>query len=191
MLRVLSLLFALIATSCTSSRMTLAPGMTPSTPPQIEYVSSDLGNAAVFAASEARFGPPFLALGPEWPSSPVRYFEEGNGVQCVSVGPPASSDEFAIKRPIRLGERYSCLTTSFRVIRCFERCRAAVIERTSGLVGSISGASRSYIYVHDCIGVLAFSQRDISTSGIPLDAALLRSAVGILSNNSYPNCRHY
>jgi hypothetical protein len=163
----------------------------PAAAPQIEYVSSDLLHASGFAADAVRTGPNPMALGPAWPSSPARYFESGEGVQCVSIGPPGITDEYAIKRPIKEGERYSCLGTSFQVIRCLAACQAAVIQRMSRMSGpSNSGTLTSYMYVHDCLGVLAFSQNGNLTEGIPLDAELLRGEVGILAHTDYPACRH-
>lgn len=186
-----SFLLLLILASCASSWTARASEVAPVADRQIEYVSADLRYAASFTATGARFGDPFLALSPVEPSSPTRYFTLGDGIQCASVGPSEDTDEFAIKRPIRDGERYNCLRTSFRVVRCFEGCRAAVIERVSRLSGPSSrGSLTSYMYVHDCRGVLAFSVVEDMTEGIPFEAALLRGEVGILADRNYPNCRH-
>jgi hypothetical protein len=152
----------------------------------IVYISGDLQHVAVFSPTSARFGPR-LALGTDWPSSPARYFEPSEHVQCVSVGPPGNPPgntvEFAIKRPIRAGERYRCLTTSFRVIRCFDRCRAAVIEIVSQLGGHARGTLTSHMYVDACLGVVVISSfADNLTEGIPHEAPLLRGRVGILAD---------
>lgn len=140
----------------------------------IVYISGDLQHVAVFSPDSARFGPR-LALGTDWGSSPARYFEPSAHVRCVSVGPPGNTIEFAIKRPLRAGDRYRCLTTSFRVTRCFDRCRAAVIE--------IRATLTSYMYVDACLGVVAIdSFADDLAEGIPHEVPLLRGRFGILAD---------
>lgn len=189
MLRACAIAVLLLA-SCASSQPAATHLSTPPSGQDIIYVSSDLRHAAFFSQELARFGPR-LALSADWPSSPARYFETGDRVQCVSVGPPGNTEEFAIKRPIRAGETYTCLTTSFRVTRCFEDCRAAVIERVSQVGGHSRGALTSNMYVDSCRGVLIFGYSIDLTEGIPLHAPLLRGAVGILADPEYPNCSRF
>src|SRR5688572_10570049 len=79
------------------------------------YLSSDLAHVAVFSKQRTRFGPTDLAIAnPEWPSSPATYFETSEGVQCLSIGDPAISSQYAVKRPIKMGEKYNCFHTLFR-----------------------------------------------------------------------------
>jgi hypothetical protein len=155
---------------------------------EIKYVSSDLSRVAVFSKERARFGPR-LALSPVWGSSPVRYFDTGDDVQCVSIGPPGNTEEFAVKRPIKAQESYKCLTTSFRVIHCFEACRAAVVERVSQVGGHARGTLKSYMYIDGCAGIMAFSSSRNLIKGIPADAEWLRGAVGILADPDPSECR--
>jgi hypothetical protein len=124
---------------------------------------------------------------PERPPPPARYFEPTEGVQCVSIGRSGDSTDYAIKRPIRANDRYRCLTTSFRVIRCFADCQTAVIEREWRL-GDGDGTLKSYMLVDACLGVLAFSETNDFAEGIPHDAEWLRGRVGILADPLYPEC---
>lgn len=129
---------------------------------------------------------PVLEFLPERPPPPVRYFEPSEGVQCASIGNSEPTTDFAIKRPIRADERYRCGMTSFRVSRCFDNCRAAIVQIEAQLVNN--GTRTSYMYVDNCRGVLVFSQIDDLTEGIPLNAEWLRGEVGILAHRDYPNC---
>jgi hypothetical protein len=157
---------------------------------EIVYVSADLSNTIVFSGDRARFGPDLALADPTWPSSFVRSFESPQHVQCVSIGPEGNTIEFAIKRPIANGERFTCRKSVFRVTRCFGNCRAAIIEAETPLVGRNSEQSlRRYLYVDDCRGVLAISQEADLKNGIPLDAPWLQGQVGILSNKQFPACQ--
>ena len=161
-----------------------APGQAPSAPnsgQKITYISSDLRHVAIFSAESARFGPR-LALSEDWPSSPARYLQLHDGVQCVSVGRPGNTDEFAVKRPIRIGERYACLSTFFKVTHCYEGCQAAVIQRVSKLGANRAGTLKDYMYVDRCLGVLAFSSSEDLRKGIPPYGPWLRGTVGILAD---------
>ncbi|HEX8064524.1 MAG TPA: hypothetical protein VF535_15085 [Allosphingosinicella sp.] len=178
--------FVLLTLSILSSNGTGATAAEPEF--EVRYVSSDLDNVAVFSADSARIGPD-LAAYEVWPSSPARYFETMNHVQCVSIGGSRGTIEYAIKRPIKPGDQYKCLKTSFRVIRCFGGCRAAVVERIYPLGGYAKrGTVKTYLYVDSCSGVLAFSQKTSLTEGIPLDAPWLRGKVGILADKGNPGC---
>lgn len=156
----------------------------------IRYVSSDLRHVAVFSKDSARFGPR-LALSPDWGSSPARYLDSPDGVRCVSVGRPGNTEEFAVKRPLKAQESYKCLTTAFRVVHCFEGCRAAVVERVSQAGGHARGTRRSHMYVDGCAGVVAFSSAGNLIEAIPAQAELLRGKVGILADRDRPDCRGY
>lgn len=192
MLRPLSALcLALIFPGCASlqgdkSAAALHPGASG----EIKYLSMDLAHAAVFSAGAARFGPADLTLsGGAWPSSPATYVAPAEDIQCLSVGPAGSDVQYAVKRPITRGDEYRCMGTGFRVVKCFESCRAAVIERRVPLRGSgPPGTLTSYMYVDGCLGVIAFSQEDDFSSGAPLDAEWLRGDVGILAARDYPSC---
>lgn len=158
----------------------------------IRYVSTDLGHVLVFTRTGARFGD-LMALSPgAWPTRPAEIVAAGEGVQCISIGPPelSSSVQIAIKRPLRAGERYSCLGATFRVIRCFEDCRAALIEAPwRGEENSRRrDALKSYLYVDSCRGLLAYSVVRSMTDAMPLSAMWLRGDVGILADPRYPAC---
>jgi hypothetical protein len=152
---------------------------------EIVYASADLRHVIVFAPDRVEFAPP-LDFRPDSRFVPPRYFEQSEGVRCVSLGPPGNSIEYAIKRPIRADERYQCGTTSFRVARCFGDCQAAVIEVTDR-----RGVVTSHLYVNRCLGVLAFSQSGDLSEGIPLEAEWLQGAFGILADPQYPHCRSF
>ena len=159
---------------------------------EIVYLSSDLANVAVFSKSKTRSGPTDLTISnPDYPSSPAAQFETDDGVQCWSIGPSETSDEYAVKRPIKLGEQYSCLRTNFRVLECFNECKAAIIEMDRPYSGEQPGAYRSYMYVEDCRGLLIIGRASDLREGIPLDAEWLRGEVGILSHPNYPKCRSF
>ena len=182
------IIFAVLLTSCGLHQPRLMRESTAAPATEITYVSTDLRHVAVFSGSSARFGPA-LALSAVWPVSPSRHFNTPDNIQCVSVGPLGNTEDFAIKRPIKAGDTYSCLTTSFRVSRCFEDCRAAVVERNAQLSGVGGDTLKSYMYVDSCLGVLIFSQSGNLAEAIPLNAEWLRGDVGILADPSYPRCR--
>jgi hypothetical protein len=153
------------------------------------YVSTDMASVIVFKGKEVKFGP-FFALSPvAWAPSIASYVSPADDVQCVSMGPRDNSEEFAIKRPIRVADHYKCRRTKFVVLRCFMNCRSAVVRMERPLGEGAPGTLTSYLYVDDCLGVTAFSQIKDFTAGIPIDAPWLRSSVGVLANNSYPRCR--
>ena len=151
---------------------------------EILYLSSDLAHAAIFSKDTAYFGPADLTF-----PSPAKYLKTNIGVQCVSVGKSGMSIEYAVKRPLTAGESYSCLGTKFRVIRCFEKCKAAIIEMDRALSGGQSGAYHSYMYVDNCRGMLILGVVSDLQNGIPLNAEWLRGEVGILAHPEYPKCR--
>jgi hypothetical protein len=127
-----------------------------------------------------------LSFLPQYPPDATRYLQPTEGVQCVSIGAPGNTDDYAIKRPLRAGDRYQCMMTSFRVVQCFEDCRAAVIQREVRLPDDRTRSSS--FYVRNCSGIIAFSNTADMTRGIPFDALLLMGSVGILANPAYPDC---
>jgi hypothetical protein len=159
---------------------------------EIVYLSSDFTNVAIFSRERTRFGPPDLTIAnPVWPSSITKYFETGDGVQCISVGESELSIEYAVKRPLMVGEQYSCLRTTFKVTQCFYECRAAIIEIDRPLSGGKSGTYQSYMYLDNCRGVIILSVINDFSKGIPLNAEWLRGEVGILAHPDYPKCRPF
>lgn len=153
------------------------------------YISTDLDSVIIFEKGKVRFGP-FLAISAAaWGSSAASYISPSDNIQCVTMGPRDGSVEFAIKRPIHAGDHYKCGRTTFVVTRCFMDCRSAVVLVESGLSGGRPGTLKSYMYVDDCLGMVAYSQLEDFTTGIPLDAPWLRSGVGVLASHSYPKCR--
>ena len=182
---------ALVLASCaTAQHGTPAARLEPAQ--DIRYVSSDLCHVLVFSGAGARFGD-LSALSPGiWPTQPAEIVPAGGGVQCISIGPPGSSNtvEIAIKRPLRTGDRYSCLRASFRVIRCFEDCRAAVVEVQSPGGGNDPRRDplKSYLYVDSCRGLLAYSGTGNLAEAMPLNAMWLRGDVGVLADRHHPGC---
>jgi len=159
---------------------------------EIIYLSSDLAHVAVFSKKSTRFGPTDLTVvNPEWPASPARHFITDDRVQCVSIGSSETSDEYAIKRPIKSGEQYSCLRTKFRVAQCFNDCKAAIIEIDRPYSGNKPGTYTSYMYVDNCRGALILSEVNDLSQGIPLNAEWLRGEIGILADPDYPKCRSF
>jgi hypothetical protein len=138
-----------------------------------------------FASDGYRDGPPLCYL-PECPPSPIRRLGPSKGVQCISVGGPGNTIEHAVRRPITAGDRYQCLGTSFRVLRCLDRCNGAVIQQerraTNGRV------QISSMYVERCRGVVAFSHHEDMPAGIPFDSQMLRGEVGILAPDKDQGC---
>lgn len=184
--------FALILGSCASAQPSGAPAARLEPARDIRYVSTDLGHVLVFTRAGARFGD-LLALSPGiWPTNPVDIVPAGEGVQCVSIGPPelSSSVLIAIKRPLRAGDRYRCLDATFRVIRCFEDCRAAVVGALWRGEGNSprDDSLKSYLYVDSCRGLLAYSVVRDMTDAMPLSAMWLRGDVGILADPRSPAC---
>jgi hypothetical protein len=156
----------------------------------IVYLSLDLSSAATFSKIEARFGPADLTVGhPIWESSPAKYITTADGVQCISIGEPESSIEFAVKRPLRRGENYICLRTKFRVVQCFYECKAVIIEMNRSLSGGRSGTYQSYMYLDNCRGALILSEANDFSKGIPVNAEWLRGEIGILAHPDYKKCR--
>lgn len=152
---------------------------------EIKYISTDLAHAVFFSIRAARLGPNDLTISPPMP---LRYLRNGN-VRCISVGPVGKSIEYAVERPLKAGAHYHCGETSFTVTQCFDNCRAAVILRETSLHGNSEGSFlRSYMYVDSCVGVLVLNSSRDPSSGIPLDAELLRGPVGILAGDDYPKC---
>jgi hypothetical protein len=186
LIRSLAVLSLLSACSSLTRSDTLSTPSSVSTS-EITYESADLRHVIVFAEDGAHFGPP-LEFSPETPPPPTRFIEPGSGIRCVSIGLPGNTDDFAIQRPIRLGRRYQCGTTRFEVIRCFENCRAAVIEREWRAAAN-QPSQKTYMYVDSCAGVVAFSQSNDLSVGIPPDAEFLRGPVGILADRNHEHCR--
>jgi hypothetical protein len=152
---------------------------------EIVYLSSDLSNIAIFSKGKTRFGPTDLTIAnPEWPAFPAVNLETSDGVQCLSVGEPEIATQYAVKRPLKAGERYRCLKTNFRVTQCFDECRAAIIEIDRG-------AYQSHMYVDNCQGMIILSEVHDLSAGIPLSAKWLRGQVGILAHPDYPKCRPF
>jgi hypothetical protein len=186
-----STVFALLLASCVAQQPR-AGGALPPLAEDIIYVSTDLGRIAVFTKNSARFGSDLAVSDVAWPSSPAKYLDIDNNTKCVSIGPEFNTIEFAIKRPIRMEERYSCFKTKFRVAQCFSDCRAAVVEREYPLPGLNNRETmKSYFYVDSCLGVLAFSRDNGLEDAIPHNAEWLRGSVGILADKDYPSCSRF
>jgi hypothetical protein len=186
----LSALGLLVLASCAAPQPVLR-STTAQLPEEIRYVSSDLENAMVFSKGSARAGSIFAYSPGIWPSDPTRDVQTEDNVQCLSMGNEGSSLEFAIRRPIKAGDHYTCLRSAFRVIRCFADCRAAIIEVDTPLGGGAQDTLKSYMYVDACVGVPVFSQVADLAEGIPLSAVWLRGNVGILADPTYPKCNFY
>lgn len=157
---------------------------------EIRYVSSDLARVLVFSKQGARLGDTMAIYQGSEPSDKIVKFNTNDNVECISIGSSGNTVEYAIKRPLKPGDRYRCLKTTFLVARCFQYCNAAVIkiEAPFGGISPTAGRLTSYMYVDECVGVLVFSQDKDLANGIPLDAAWLRGTVGILASKNYPEC---
>jgi hypothetical protein len=187
-------LLALSLISCASPGSVERHAAMASAATEIRYLSLDHARAFVFSGRTARSGgieayaPPSPIV--PYPSSPMREFRTADNARCVSVGPPGNTIEFAVRHPIRAGDRYSCLGSTFEVTHCTDGCRSAIIRVELARAPDI-GPLRSQMYVDSCRGVLIFSDTGDLTQGVPLDARLLRDPVGILADPDYPACNWY
>lgn len=154
----------------------------------VNYVSADNKFAMTFSDNGAKSGYIDVLQEGADPETPLKRLPDADGVACVSVGWAGNSEQFAIKRPITNGQSYKCLETTFKVERCFERCSTAIVKRDTPLTGGRKGTLPSYMLVDRCSGMLALSPFKDMANGIPLDAVLLRGAVGILADKSSPGC---
>jgi hypothetical protein len=157
---------------------------------EIRYVSADLSRMGVFYKGGARLGSP-PGVSAIWPPAPTREIDLDESIRCLSVGTPGNSVEFAIKRPIRIGQQYQCLETSFRVSKCFDYCKAAIIEVVRLASGNLAGTYKDSMYVDSCRGVIILGTLSDLSEGVPLNAEWLQGEVGILSDPTYPNCRRF
>ena len=156
---------------------------------EIQYVSTDLRHVMIIANETARIGDELALSAKVWPSVPAQRIHGLNGVECLSLGSGGNTVEFAIRRPIKAGDRYSCLRSSFTVTRCFEECEAAVIEVERPLTGLDNrGTRKAYLYVDSCRGLLVASEVADLAKGIPVDAVWLRGEVGALADLDNPKC---
>lgn len=124
------------------------------------------------------------------PPYPMREFRTADGVRCVTVGPPGITDQYAVRRPMRAGDRYACLGSTFEVTHCTDNCRSAIIAVATSRAPGLDPI-RSQMYVDSCRGLLIWSDTGDLMQGVPLDAFLLRDPVGILANPDYPACNWY
>lgn len=154
---------------------------------EVRYISSDSRFAMVVGKTTARAGPIEALDQGRWPDYPKRDIQAG-GIQCVSVGPPGNTEEYAVKRPLKLGETYKCEGASFKVEHCFEQCMSAIVKREAPLTGNRSGTLPTYMLVDRCAGIIAISPMKELTPSIPLDALILRESVGILADRG-SECR--
>lgn len=196
MLGRLSLLLTLFLISCATQTPVGTHGRTSHDATEIRYVSLDLAHVMVFSGSTARSGgleayavPVPSPLLPNT-SYPMRAFRTADNVQCVSVGLSGDTDEYAVRRPIRTGDRYTCLGTSFEVTHCTDDCRSAIIRVERPRAPDI-GPFRTQLYVDSCRGLLIESDTGDLSESVPLDARLLRDPVGILADPSYPECNWF
>lgn len=185
--KILIAILAFIQTSCSDQdSFTISP--LPRYPTRIMYISSDLSNAVSFSDNNVRFGIPGL---PEvlWSTFELTRAETQDGLQCISTSVGNRTIDYAIRRPLNLGDEYSCRETTFRVVQCFNECRSAIVEidRTIRESGN-PGIFRASMLVDACRGVLIISEAPHLTDGIPLKAALLQGSLGILASSRYSEC---
>lgn len=155
---------------------------------EIVYTSLDLRHSIAFAQDGVRFGPP-MEYRPEFPPGEARYIRGEDGVHCVSIGIPGNTTNYAIKRPIKAGERYRCDRTSFWVVRCFEHCRSAIIEYNSR--ADAFKEPEGHLYVNNCVGVIAISQGSKLKKDLPIGTPVLRNNAGILAHPDFPECNAF
>lgn len=188
----LCFLLLLVLGSCATHHVRSEYGEQLPSAEEIVYLSGDREHVAVFSKERTRFGFTSLVISNrEWPSYPAAYLPKKDGVHCLSVGSRGDSDEYAIKRPLREGELYKCLATTFRVSQCFDECRAAIIEIDRPLSGSHEGTLKNFMYVDNCRGVIILAGMSDLSKGVPLNAEWLQGEVGILPDPTYPNCRRF
>ncbi|HVQ06842.1 MAG TPA: hypothetical protein VMS43_00255 [Allosphingosinicella sp.] len=193
MLGKLAPFLALILISCATPQSVGRRAAASGAAEEIRYLSLDHTRVIVFSGRTGRSGgiEAYVSLPTDvTPPSLMREFRTADAVRCVSLGPPGNTIEFAVRRPIRVGDRYACLGTSFEVTHCTDNCRSAIIrvERSSG---PDIEPSRSQMYVDRCRGLLIWSDTGDLMQGVPLDAFLLRDPVGILADPDYPACNWY
>lgn len=184
-----ALLLACALISCTKLKSTSDDTKTRVIEHSVNYVSTDLRFAMSFKNGSAIIGP-LVVLRDDHSPFPLKFIGHNPQMKCLSVGPEGNTDEFALKRPIVLGDRYKCLKTSFIVETCFENCKSAVLRRETPISNGI-GTLTAYMLVNQCRGMTAFSQVGDLRNGIPLDAVVLRGNAGILSTTITPRCDMY
>jgi hypothetical protein len=176
--------------ACAAAQPPTAPMSTFEPAQDIRYISTDLGSVLVFSRRGTRFGDLNALFPGLWPSHRAELIEPEDGVRCLLIGPRESGVELAIKRPIRTGDHYRCIRSSFRVTRCFNDCQAAIVEVEAPASGNDSTRSplKHSMYVDRCLGMLAYSVVGDMEHGMSLGAMWLRGRVGVLADPRQSGC---
>ncbi|CAN5244499.1 hypothetical protein BH10PSE14_BH10PSE14_11700 [soil metagenome] len=161
---------------------------------QAVYLSIDYAHVMVFTEHDFRTGDLHALLEGLYSNVPAKSLRLPGGISCISIGHSGSSEEFAIKRPIKLGEKYQCLGSIFTVQKCFQDCKSAVVFREivpSGPPRSDGLKIPSYMLVDECRGMVALNYTNDFSAGIPHNSLLLRGDMGILNTKSLSACERY
>ncbi|MEG3145519.1 hypothetical protein U1839_12735 [Sphingomonas sp. RT2P30] len=161
---------------------------------QAVYISIDYAHVMVFAEHAFRTGDLHALMEGLYPNVPAKSLQLPGGISCFSIGYPGISEEFAIKRPIKLGEKYQCRGSIFTVQKCFQDCKSAVIFREiipSGPPRSDGAKVPSYMLVDECRGMVALNYTNDLSASIPHNSLLLRGEMGIFNTKRLSACEHY
>lgn len=152
----------------------------------IRYVSFDRSRVSSFHSNEARVGVPWALEGVA-PLSPVRYLELGASLSCISIGPTSGSLQLAIKRPIQIGDEYYCLQSRFKVEKCIDECKSAIIAIFPVSQKEFSGQYRRMI-VNQCVGVIAIEEGVAEKYEELANFFFLAGDGGLLKDRRFPVC---
>jgi hypothetical protein len=111
------------------------------------------------------------------------------GVKCISVGPPLTSVEFAIKSNASEGDSYSCKRSKFYVEKCFDSCRSYVVTiQPIDTVGDYRSNLISRIYFNRCVGITKIDLDEPLKSENPFRSLDLTSTSGLFADDDPLSC---
>lgn len=163
--------FAVILTSCVAISPQISD-VVPIGKSAIWYSSTSTNATTVFDGDKIYSGPPII----ETTMSRIMIGDQ-EGISCISIGPISSSTEYAIKRPIKKTDSYTCNGTIFYVVDCIDSCREAVVRAYRG--PEKVGVEENYFVVDFCKGITNFNV--LPTGQSTKDTETLRGTIGILN----------
>jgi hypothetical protein len=154
----------------------------------INYISLDHRYVAVFSKHGAHIRVPAM-LSAALPMSDITSIDTDIGVKCISVGPPLTSVEFAIKSNASEGDSYSCKRSKFYVEKCFDSCRSYVVTiQPIDTVGDYRSNLISRIYFNRCVGITKIDLDEPLKSENPFRSLDLTSTSGLFADDDPLSC---